>query len=67
VPTAIVGGAVANKPLNGGESWVRLSWILGLRRLGFDAYFIERLDPSRCADAAGRPAAFAGSANEAQG
>jgi hypothetical protein len=66
VPTAIVGGAVANKPLNGGESWVRLSWILGLRRLGFDAYFIERLDPSRCADAAGRPAAFAGSANEAQ-
>jgi hypothetical protein len=63
---AIVGGAVANKPLNGGESWVRLSWILGLRRLGFDAYLVELLDTSTCVDGAGRPAPFAGSANQAQ-
>ncbi|HSC21994.1 MAG TPA: hypothetical protein VLC07_09720 [Solirubrobacterales bacterium] len=40
---AIVAGALANKPGSGGEAWVRLSWILGLRRLGFDVFFVERL------------------------
>jgi hypothetical protein len=40
---AIVAGAVANKPRNGGEAWVRLSWLLGLRRLGYDAFLVERL------------------------
>jgi hypothetical protein len=43
VAVAIVAGAFANKPGSGGEAWVRLSWVLGLRRLGFDAYFVERL------------------------
>lgn len=43
---AIVAGALANKPRNGGEAWVRLSWVLGLRRLGFDVHFVERL-PAR--------------------
>lgn len=38
---AIVGGALASKPFNGGEAWVRLSWVLGLARLGFDAYLVE--------------------------
>ena len=31
VARAIVSGALANKPRNGGEAWVRLSWVLGLR------------------------------------
>jgi hypothetical protein len=66
VATAIVAGAIANKPLNGGESWVRLSWILGLRRLGFDVYFVELLDASTCVDEEGRPAPLASSANLAQ-
>jgi hypothetical protein len=66
VPIAVVGGAIANKPLNGGEAWVRLSWVLGLRRLGYDVYFFERLDPRRCVDAAGRPAALGDSTNLAQ-
>jgi hypothetical protein len=65
VAIAIVAGAIANKPLNGGESWVRLSWILGLRRLGFDVYFAEQLGAAACVDAAGRPAAFAESINRA--
>ena len=30
----VVAGALAAKPGNGGEAWVRLSWVLGLRRLG---------------------------------
>lgn len=40
---AIVAGALANKPRNGGEAWVRLSWVLGLRRLGFEVHLVERL------------------------
>ncbi len=40
---AIVAGAIANKPGNGGAAWVRLSWILGLRRLGFDVWFVEQV------------------------
>jgi hypothetical protein len=43
VAIAIVAGALANKPGSGGEAWVRLSWVLGLRRLGFDVFFAERL------------------------
>jgi len=37
----VVAGALAAKPGNGGEAWVRLSWVLGLRRLGFDAWLVE--------------------------
>lgn len=39
-----VAGALAAKPGNGGEAWVRLSWVLGLRRLGFDAWLLEECD-----------------------
>ncbi len=40
----VVAGALAAKPGNGGEAWVRLSWVLGLRRLGFDAWLVEEAD-----------------------
>ncbi|MGN6258043.1 MAG: hypothetical protein ACTHN3_09895 [Solirubrobacterales bacterium] len=43
MPTALVAGALANKPNSGGEAWVRMSWVLGLRRLGWDVWFVERL------------------------
>jgi hypothetical protein len=65
MPTAIVSGALANKPFNGGEAWVRLSWALGLRRLGFDVYFVEEIDAGACVDDAGAPVAFADSASRA--
>ena len=39
--TIVVAGALANKPFSGGEAWVRMSWVLGLRRLGFDVAFVE--------------------------
>jgi hypothetical protein len=42
--TVVVAGALAAKPGNGGEAWVRLSWVLGLRRLGFDAWLLEEVD-----------------------
>src|SRR4051794_24327764 len=51
-PIIIVGGALANKPMQGGEAWVRLSWLLGFRQLGFRVHFIERIEPSACTDAA---------------
>ena len=45
MPLAIVSGALANKPFNGGEAWVRLSWLLGLERLGFETHFVEEISP----------------------
>lgn len=41
----VVAGALAAKPGYGGEAWTRLSWVLGLRRLGFDAWLLEEADP----------------------
>jgi hypothetical protein len=61
--TVVVSGAIANKHRNGGEAWVRLSWILGLRRLGYDVWFVEQLDDAATVDAAGAPARFADSEN----
>jgi len=63
VATAIVSGALANKPLNGGEAWVRLSWALGLQRLGFDTYFVEQIGSSACVDRDGAAASLADSLN----
>jgi hypothetical protein len=45
--TAVVAGALAGKPFNGGEAWVRLSYVLGLRRLGIDARLVEEATPSQ--------------------
>jgi hypothetical protein len=49
----IVSGALANKAGNGGAAWTRLSWALGLKRLGCDVYFIEQIAPRVCLDASG--------------
>jgi hypothetical protein len=46
----VVSGAIANKPRNGGEAWVRLSWILGLKKLGCAVNFIEQIAPENCVD-----------------
>jgi hypothetical protein len=47
--TIAVAGALAAKPGSGGEAWVRLSWVLGLRRLGFDAWLLEECDAETAA------------------
>lgn len=52
----LVAGALANKPGNGGEAWVRLSWVLGLRALGIDVWFVEQIAHAHLVDEAGRPA-----------
>ena len=61
----IVSGALANKYLNGGEAWVRLSWVLGLRKLGCTVHFIEQIAPEQCIDADGVVAPFESCVNRA--
>jgi hypothetical protein len=61
--TIVVSGALANKPFNGGEAWVRLSWVRGFQRLGFRVVLVEQIAPDACVDAAGAPAPFGRSEN----
>jgi|tagenome__1003787_1003787.scaffolds.fasta_scaffold20729489_1 hypothetical protein len=63
--TIIVSGALANKYRNGGGAWERLSWVLGLRRLGFDVYFVEQISPENCVDAQGEVTPFDACVNRA--
>jgi hypothetical protein len=51
----VVAGALANKPGNGGAAWTRLSWALGLKKLGCEVYFVEQIAPQACVDASGTP------------
>jgi hypothetical protein len=55
---AVVAGALANKPGNGGEAWVRLSWLLGLRNLGVETWFVEQIDADMLRAADGRGIAW---------
>jgi hypothetical protein len=57
-PKAVVSGALANKPFNGGNAWTRLSWTQGLRQLGFDVFFVEQIVLAVCVDHDNKPASF---------
>jgi hypothetical protein len=46
----VVAGALANKPGQAGEAWVKLSWARGLQRLGIDVWFVEQLAESMAGD-----------------
>ena len=48
----VVAGAIANKPFNGGEAWVRLSWLLGFQCLGCEIFFIEQIPSIAVSDPA---------------
>lgn len=61
--TIVVAGAVANKPGNGGEAWVRLSWANGLAELGADVHFVEQITPATCVDGSGAPCSVEESTN----
>jgi hypothetical protein len=63
VPRILVSGAIANKPLSGGEAWVRMSWVRGLRRLGCEVCLVEQIESSQCVDSDGRPAPLERSVN----
>jgi hypothetical protein len=51
----IVGGSVAQRPGHGGHTWVFLQYLLGLRGLGRDVVFLDRLEPDMCRDEHGHP------------
>jgi hypothetical protein len=61
----VVSGALANRPGNGGGAWVRLNWVLGLKRLGLDVYFVEEIGRQTCVDETGAVTSFETSANRA--
>jgi hypothetical protein len=61
--TVFVGGALANRCSNGGGAWVRLNWILGLRRLGCKVVFVEEIRRENCVDENGMMAPFKQSVN----
>jgi hypothetical protein len=42
-PIALVAGALAVKVGKGGHAWSRVSFVAGLRRLGFEVLFVEQL------------------------
>ena len=42
---AVVAGALSQRPGAGGHAWVFLNWLLGLRSLGFEVLFVDRLEP----------------------
>lgn len=54
----VVAGALANKLASGGEAWVRLSWVLGFRKLGCRIFFVEEIQPQTCVDATGTACEF---------
>jgi hypothetical protein len=59
----VVSGAIANKLHQGGEAWVRLSYLLGLRQLGFEVHFLEQISPQTCVDVNGAVTPFEQSLN----
>src|SRR5262245_35509443 len=61
--TIVIAGSLAQRPFIGGHTWVFLQYLLGLRRLGWDVLFIDRLEPEMCVAEGGEPASFAESVN----
>lgn len=59
----VISGALANKCGNGGGTWERMSWVVGLARLGYEAYFVEEISARACVDAAGLETSFGESVN----
>ncbi|MFL5241591.1 MAG: glycosyltransferase [Gemmataceae bacterium] len=59
----VFAGSIAQKPKQGGLTWVFLQYLLGFRRLGWEVLFLDRLEPGMCVDSAGQPCSFDKSLN----
>jgi hypothetical protein len=59
----VLAGSLAQRPFIGGHTWFFLQYLLGLRRLGWDVLFVDRLEPEMCVGKNGEPSSFADSAN----
>jgi len=50
-----IAGSLAQKPMQGGHTWVLLQYLLGFRRLGWNVLFLDELAPEMCIDDRGKP------------
>jgi hypothetical protein len=65
VEPIVVAGSLAQKPNQGGHTWQFLQYLLGFRRLGYDAIFVDWLDAGMCTDGEGLPCSVEDSVNAA--
>lgn len=49
--SVILSGSIAQRPGYGGHTWALLQWLLGFRALGWDVFFLDRLEEGMCGDA----------------
>lgn len=61
--TIVIGGSLAQKPMQAGHTWQFLQYLLGFKRLGWDVLFIDQLEPEMCRDGAGQPSTLEQSVN----
>jgi hypothetical protein len=61
--SVIVAGSLAQRPGQGGHTWVFLQYLLGFRHLGWDVLFVDRVEPEMCVDRSGNSATFESSFN----
>ena len=54
----VLAGSLAQRPCNGGHTWVFLQYLLGFRRLGWDVLFLDELQDGMCTDQHGQPCPF---------
>jgi hypothetical protein len=54
-PRIAIAGSLAQKPRQGGHTWQFLNYLLGLKGLGWEVLFLDRLEAGMCVDAAGGP------------
>ena len=60
----MIAGCIAGAgPGYGGNTWAFLQYFLGLRRLGFDVYYVEQIAGEKCLDEEGRRVSFDDSVN----
>ena len=59
----VISGSVAQRPREGGHTWVFLQYLLGFKRLGWDVLFLDWLTPEMCRDDTGQPCALDDSLN----
>ena len=53
--TIVIAGSVAQRPREGGHTWVFLQYLLGFKKLGWDVLFVDWLSPEMCRDETGEP------------
>ncbi|HMB91995.1 MAG TPA: hypothetical protein VKP65_14165, partial [Rhodothermales bacterium] len=61
--TIVIAGSLAQRPRQGGHTWVFLQYLLGFKRLGYNVLFLDWLAPEMCVDEAGQPCPFGASLN----